>query len=257
MKCAIISNRHKGEIAFTLIELLVVIAIIAILAALLLPALSNAREKGLRAQCMSNMRQWGIAVTAYAADNRDSFPDMSKTLGVGWLGPNMTNFWSSYLVPNRPTTNGVMRGNDVLFCPTDIYHRFIESRWGQAEGQHVLGYFFLPGYPRTEDTFGATAELKEWGYRLKLGGTYRYAPVLVDRCLALGSGSTMDDPGLRWIDNGVPENPPTSNHRGRGYVSTGGNFLFEDGHVQWFKKNEITIGARPGQFMCFYYVQVH
>jgi competence protein ComGC len=235
---------------------LVVVAIIAILAALLLPALSKAKEKAVRAQCVSNMRQWGIAVTAYASDNRDSFPDMSNTMNVGWIGPNMSNFWNYYLVPNRYSTNGTMRRNSVLFCPTDIYHRYIESHWEQPGGQHVLGYFFLPGYPRTENTFGATAELREWGYRLKLGGTYRYAPVLVDRCEALGFASTMDDPGLRWTDSGVPENPPTSNHRGPSYVSTGGNFLFEDGRVQWFKKNRITIGARPGQYMCFYYIQV-
>src|SRR5215469_17129356 len=61
--------------AFTLIELLVVIAIIAILASLLLPALSRAKQKAQRADCLSNLKELGVAFQLYLDDYTDHFPD--------------------------------------------------------------------------------------------------------------------------------------------------------------------------------------
>ncbi len=114
---------------FTLIELLVVIAIIAILAAMLLPALSSARESAKMAQCASNMKQMGLALHLYASDQQDHFPNSPGKSGLAagnndcggylyyikafqnWGAGYKNTWWNNQLVDYVGNRN-------MMYCPS-------------------------------------------------------------------------------------------------------------------------------------------
>ncbi len=152
---------------FTLIELLVVVAIIAILAALLLPALARANESGRRAVCMSNLRQWAFVAHNFAEDNDGRFPvpfrmkyDAYNFTGPGMVASNYTN-WN-----NNPWVYGTYYEtlkeygltDGIALCPSGSSKKVTYAAdWTWWGARANIGYQYIGG---------------SWEYLKNQGGKY-------------------------------------------------------------------------------------
>lgn len=227
------------EPAFTLIELLVVIAVIAILAAMLLPALGMAKLRAQSIYCMNNLKQLQLAIEMYADENKQKFPDNpgSTTTLNSWVTGNLSwDFPPKF--PNFQNTNTalltageigryVARSVGIFKCPADR----IPGRWGPRVRSYSMNGF-------VGDIMNINGKNNPgWRRLMKTSDCISPGPartwVLLDEC----PDSMNDDFFSVTMQGGAAAtwtDVPASTHNGAG------GFSFADGHAeikQWLDAN--------------------
>jgi len=229
MKSRSISQRPEHRPAgFTLIELLVVIAIIAILAALLLPALAKAKERSKRISCLNSGRQWTLALLMYADDNLSVLPKAShvgRTPNAYWIDQKgfRDKFNKAYNI-SRPQ----------FYCPSNPgWNRDDFWDWDRGGVDTVMGYHYFGGEPAyfSNSALQRIVPAGRNAFALKTSDRPYFSVIFADLIRKLdGSWGRPGDP-----------NPTTrgANHYGSGgAVPDGGNQGFLDGHGQWVQARD-------------------
>ena len=219
---------RRGRGAFTLIELLVVIAIIAILAALLLPALARAKQSSITAQCGSNLRQIGLGMAMYADDSNGFYPESGALILWGATDPTtQAQSWMQQITPYTRNTN-------LFQCPLDTKSHF--SYFNGARAAWLVSSGF-----RSVDTklIQYTSAQVLSGDTVWISGTQAQIDQETD-------DADKDDYLQNCVGgflNGIPSEGWQIHNQGQ-------NILFTDDHVKWYN------GYHPAE-MTFRYDSMH